>query len=130
LESWNANGLRAMTKTETDNYEQERDAIENAEMERWAKRNAHHPTDRLPVQLHGGATVFQRALHGGRKVSASVPRIVAEAAWEGYAADGHGSQSCETLHKRGGFSVAELGYYLTRAVDEGRVEIKIVREKE
>lgn len=107
-------------------YAEEREAKLQAQIERWAKKNAHHPTDRLPVQIHGNKDSWFYRLHGGRVV-ASVPRVVAEAAWEGYDADGHGGQDCETLHRRGGFGLAELGYYLARAVDEGRVEIRIVR---
>lgn len=108
-------------------YAEERAEREAAEMERWARRNAHHTTDRLPVQTRHGST-FRRPLHGGNGISATVPRIVAEAAWEGYCADGHGSsQSFETLHDRAGFDLSELGYYIARAVDEGRVRIEIVR---
>lgn len=110
-------------------YTEERALREAEEMARWAKRNAHHTTDRLPVQIASGgmSNSFKRPLHGGQGIRASIPRIVAEAAWEGYAADGHGSQSCERLHERGGFGLSELGYYLARAVDEGRIRIEIVR---
>lgn len=114
-----------MTDKAALSYEEERAQAEAAEMDRWAKRNAHHSTDRLPAQVSDLS--MSRPLHGGRGVRATVPRILAEAAWEGYAADGHGGQSCERLHERGGFSLGELGYYLARAVDEGRVRIEVVR---
>ena len=78
--------------------------------------------DRLPVQY----TSTEREALWPRRLP-NIPRIVGEAAWQGYAADGHGSQSCERLHERGGFSVGEIGYYLARAVDEGRVRIEVVR---
>lgn len=68
-------------------------------------------------------------LHGVDGKVCTVPRVVAEAAWEGYAADGHGGQSSERLHQRGGFDLSELAYYLVRAVDEGRVRVEIVRPK-
>jgi hypothetical protein len=60
-----------------------------------------------------------------RRLKHRIPSIIGEAAWEGYAADGHGGQSCERLHEHGGFGLAEIGYYLARAVDEGRVRIEI-----
>lgn len=105
-------------------YAEERAAQRAADRERWERRNAHHTTDRLPVQVDLGST-FRGPLHGAGGMRCSVPRIVAEAAWQGYAADGHGSQSSETLHERGGFGLGELGYYLARAVDEGRIVITI-----
>jgi len=77
---------------------------------------------RLPVQVRVGAGSRTWA----HRIRDSVPREMAEAAWEGYDADGHGRQSCERLHQRGGFSLAELAYYLARAVDEGRAEVRVV----
>lgn len=75
-------------------------------------------SDRLPVQT--------RPHNFARSLGGTIPRIVGEAAWQGYAADGHGGQSCERLHERGGFGLGELGYYLARAVEAGRVRIEIV----
>lgn len=112
-------------------YEEERRQKEEAEIARFAKKTAHHKlTDRLPVQTNGDQIPmnWRRMLHGSRGRASTVPRVVAEAAWEGYDADGHGqSQSSLVLHQRGGFGLAEIGYYLTRAIDEGRVEIRIVK---
>lgn len=85
-----------------------------------------HATERLPVQ-HVRDGHWQKMLHGDRTTRATVPRVLAEAAWQGYDAEGHGGQSCERLHERGGFDLSELAYYLARAVDEGRVRIEIVR---
>jgi hypothetical protein len=85
-------------------------------------------SDRLPVQLDygiAGRSLYVRKLRGDDTRGPSVPRELAEAAWQGYDADGHGEQSCERMHQRGGFSIWELGYYLARAVDEGRVEIRL-----
>lgn len=79
---------------------------------------------RLPVQMRGESASFWRA-----KLKDSIDPIVGEAAWQGYAADGHGSQSCQRVHERGGFGLAELGYYIARAVDEGRVRIEIVERR-
>lgn len=36
------------------------------------------------------------------------------AAWDGYAKDGHGSQSAERVAERGGFGMGELKRYLGR----------------
>lgn len=116
-----------MTTEREPSYAEERAAQREAERERWAKRNAHHTTDRLPIQVDPNST-FRGPLHGAGGKRCSVPRVVAEAAWEGYAADGHGGQSSETLHERGGFGLAELGYYLARAVDEERITIALTRE--
>lgn len=87
-------------------------------------RIENHAQDRLPVQVKGESTSFWRErLHATRKSGATIPRSVAEAAWLGYDADGHGSQSCKRIHERGGFGLAEIGYYIARAVDEERVNI-------
>lgn len=91
--------------------------------------------ERLPIQARadasgGGSRVTWRGLYLHDPDRATIPRIVGEAAWEGYAADGHGGQSCDRLHERGGFGLAELGYYLARAVDEGRIRIEIARGPE
>lgn len=74
--------------------------------------------DRLPVQTYRQPMAS--------RLNGTIPRILGEAAWEGYAADGHGRQSCARVHERGGFDLAELGYYLARAIDEGRVKVEIV----
>jgi hypothetical protein len=74
--------------------------------------------DRLPVQT-GGNAWFKR-------LNGTIPRILGEAAWEGYDADGHGGQSCQRVHERGGFDFTEIGYYLARAIDEGRVRVEVV----
>lgn len=69
-----------------------------------------------------------KALLGGSRdplVGGTIPAIVGEAAWQGYAACGFGEQSCARVHERGGFSLAELGYFLARAVDAGRITITI-----
>lgn len=69
-----------------------------------------------------------RALLGGPRdplASGTVPAVVGEAAWQGYDACGFGQQSCARLHERGGFSLEELGYFIARAVDAGRIEIVI-----
>ena len=42
----------------------------------------------------------------------TIPWAVHEAAWRGYAAAGHGSQSAERIAERGGFSYLELQYAL------------------
>ncbi len=75
---------------------------------------------RLPLHSSSQETVL------GRRLKRTIPAIVGEAAWEGYSADGHGSQSCEKVHQRGGFGLEELGYYIARAVDEGRIEIRVI----
>lgn len=113
----------------TESYEDERKRKRREYEAQFLPRLARHPQDRLPIQMHGSNTdgYWRVMLHGVDGKVSSVARIVAEAAWEGYAADGHGGQSCEKLHQRGGFGLSELGYYLARAVDEGRVKIEIVR---
>ena len=84
-------------------------------------------TDRLPIQINRAEGTWKRKLTHTEGRGPSIPREVGEAAWQGYYADGHGrSQDCKRLHERGGFGLSELGYYLARAVDEGRVEIKVV----
>lgn len=111
-----------MTDYETDRQRQRREYDERME-----PRLRNHTTDRLPIQFRGDDAYWRAMLHGTRGRTCTVPRIVAEAAWQGYDADGHGGQSCERLHQRGGFGLSELAYYLVRAVDEGRVKIEIVR---
>lgn len=66
----------------------------------------------------------------GERLGRTIPAIVGEAAWEGYAADGHGGQSCARVHERGGFGFEELGYYICRAIDAGRIEIRVIPEAE
>jgi hypothetical protein len=78
------------------------------------------PNEVLPVQV-------SRRQDFARKLGGTIPRSLGEAAWQGYAEDGHGSQSCSCLHERGGFGLSELSYYLARAVQAGRVEIRIVK---
>lgn len=109
----------------TESYEEERLRKRREYEARFLPRMKYHPTDRLPIQYRGD-TYWMVMLHGVDGKVCSVPRVVAEAAWQGYDADGHGGQSSETLHRRGGFGLAELAYYLVRAVDEGRVRIEIV----
>lgn len=46
--------------------------------------------------------------HSARRI----PRVIAEEAYKEYAAQGHGSQSFDRLHERGGFSTAELAILL------------------
>lgn len=75
---------------------------------------------RLPIQH------LQQAPRIWKDRLPNIAAGVGEAAWEGYAADGHGQQSCAELHRRGGFDYAELGYYLARAVDEGRARVEVV----
>lgn len=75
---------------------------------------------RLPYQ---GKPLSMR----GAIAKGTIPAIVGEATWQGYAECGHGSQSCERVHERGGFSLAEIGYFLAVAVDAGRVEIRVVK---
>ena len=50
--------------------------------------------------------------HSPHGESFRVPWRIARKAWDVYAALGHGSQSCERLAERGGFSIAELIYLL------------------
>lgn len=80
----------------------------------------HNRGTRLPWQAH------READHIWKRRMPTIPAIVGEAAWQGYDADGHGHQSCERLHQRGGFDLMEIGYYIARAVDEGRVRIEVV----
>lgn len=86
-----------------------------------------HAAERLPVQARGESDTFWRQrLHATRERGSTIPKVLGEAAWQGYDADGHGEQSCARLHQRGGFGLAELGYYLARALDEGRIRVEIV----
>lgn len=71
-------------------------------------------TDRMPVQDRS-----QRKIR-------SVPRALAEAAYEGYAFAGHSRQSFERLHERGGFGMWEVAYYLAQAVEAGWVRFEYV----
>lgn len=61
----------------------------------------------------------------GDRCGSTIPGIVGQAAWQGYADCGFGEQSCARVHERGGFSLAEMGYFIARAVDAGLIEIRL-----
>lgn len=77
---------------------------------------------RFPSRWYTGRAGVQKRvpMQHSRHHEPGIPEPIARLAYEEYANQGHGSQSFDRLHERGGFSEAEIVLLLSDLIERSR----------